>query len=123
MVPVLFVKIMMEERKIIVINDNELQVKELSEIVYMESCGCKTKTHCCKGKEYLIKKCLSRVEEKLPNKKFFKIHKSFIINIDYLKGVNANNTVLLHNGIELKIAHRKYKDFMEFVKCKFEIWE
>ena len=115
----------MMEKKIIVINDNVLQVKELSEIVYMESFGSKTKTHCCEGKEYLIKKCLSRVEEKLPNEKFFKIHKSFIININYLKGINVNTdkTVLLHDGIELKIAHRKYKDFIEFVKCKFGIWE
>ncbi|MCK5171661.1 MAG: LytTR family transcriptional regulator [Bacteroidales bacterium] len=118
----------MMERKIIVDNDNDndnvLQVKKLDEIVYMESFGCKTKTYCCEGKEYLIKKCLSRVEEKLLNERFFKIHKSFIINIDYLKGinVNANKTVLLHNGIELKIAHRKYKDFMEFVKGKFDFW-
>ena len=123
MVPVLLIKIMMLERKIIVINDNVLQVKERGKIVYMESFGSKTKTYCCEGKEYLVKRCLSHVEEKLPNEKFFKIHKSFIINIDYLKGVNANKTVLLHNGIELKIAHRKYKDFMEFVKCKFCIWE
>lgn len=111
------------ERKIIIIND--LHVKELSEIVYMESFGRKTKTYCCEGKEHLLKKCLSRVEEELSNEKFFKIHKSFIINVDYLKGVNinANKTVLLHKGIELKIAHRKYKDFIEFVEDKFELWQ
>ena len=115
----------MKERKIIVVNNYALQVKELSEIVYLESCGSKTKTYCCEGNEYLINKCLCNVEEKLPNKKFFKIHKSFIINVDYLKGidVNANKTVLLHNGKELKIANRKYRDFMEFLKSNFEVWE
>ena len=115
----------MKERKIIINNNDVLQVKELSEIVYLESCGSITKTYCCEGNEYLINKCLCNVEEKLPNDKFFKIHKSFIINVDYLRGidVNANNTVLLHNGIELRIAHRKYKDFMEFLKSNFEIWE
>ena len=48
----------MEEGKIIVVNDNVLQVKEHSKIVYMESFGSKTRTYCCEGKEYLIKKCL-----------------------------------------------------------------
>jgi len=90
----------------------------------MESDGRKTKTYCCKGKEYLIKKCLTQVEEKLPDEKFFKIHKSFIINVDYLQGINVNaeKSVLLHNGIEIKIAHRKYKEFLEFVKNKFDFW-
>lgn len=117
----------MKEDKIILVSNNEnvLQVKKLSEIVYMESIGSKTKTCCCDGNEYLIKKCLSQVEETLPNEKFFKIHKSFIINIDYLKGINVNaqRSVLLHNDIEINIAHRKYKDFMEFVKNRFVIWQ
>lgn len=117
----------MKEEKILLVNnkDNALQVKKLDEIVYMESYGSKTKTCCCDGNEYLIKKCLSHIEETLPNERFFKIHKSFIINIDYLKGINVNakKTVLLHNGIEIKIAHRKYKDFMEFVKNRFVIWQ
>jgi len=113
-------------RKIIVNSDkdNLLLVKNLCEIVYMESDGRKTKTYCCEGKEYLIKKCLTQVEEKLPEEKFFKIHKSFIINVDYLHGINVNaeKSVLLHNGIEIKIAHRKYKEFLEFVKNKFDFW-
>lgn len=116
----------MNERKIIVLNDNDhaLQIKELNEIIYLESHGKKTKTYCSAGEEYLLKACLSHVEEKLPNEKFFKIHKSFIINIDYIKGININTdkTVLLHNGVELNIAHRKYKDFIEFLKNKFDFW-
>lgn len=114
----------MKEKKVIIINNEVLQVKKLSEIVYLESLGNKTKTYCCEGKGYLLKQCLCNVEEQLPNKQFFKIHKSFIINIDYLKGidVNADKTVLLHNGIELKIACRRYKDFMEFLKLNFDIW-
>jgi len=76
------------------------------------------------GKDFLIKRCLSEVEEKLPEENFFKIHKSLIINIDYLRGINVNSqkAVLPQNDIELKIAHRKYKDFMEFIKGRFNVW-
>ncbi len=113
-------------RKIVVIDDdNEYKIKELNEIVYLESNGRKTRTYCSEGKEFIIKKCLSEVEEKLPDNNFFKIHKSIIINVDHLKGINVNThkTVILHKGIELKIAHRKYKDFMDFVKTRFTIWQ
>ncbi|MBI9053931.1 MAG: LytTR family transcriptional regulator [Bacteroidales bacterium] len=116
----------MIDKKIIVNsnNDNLLHVKKLREIVYLESVGRKTKTYCCEGEEYLVKKCLTQIEEKLPDEKFFKIHKSIIINVDFLQGINVNaeKSVLLHDGIELKIAHRKYKDFIEFVKNKFDFW-
>ncbi len=119
-------KIMMQERKIIVDNDNDnvLQVKKLCEIVYMESFGCKTKTYCCEGKEYLIKKCLSHVEESLPNEKFFKINESFIINADYLKKikVSTNKNAVLHGGIELHIARQKYNELLKFLKMKYNIW-
>lgn len=113
-------------RKIVVFDhEKEYKIKELKEIIYLESNGRKTRTFCSEGKEFVIKRCLSEVEEKLPDENFFKIHKSIIINIDYLKGinVNTNRTVLLQNGIELKIAYRKYKDFMDFVKAKFVIWQ
>lgn len=104
--------------------DKALHIKDLCDIVYMESAGRKTKTHCKEGEEYLLKTCLSQVEEKLPDEKFFKIHRSFIINIDYLEGIHISKEkiALLHNGIQLKIAHRKYKDFIEFVKNKFDFW-
>jgi DNA-binding LytR/AlgR family response regulator len=117
------------KRKILISSNNEngknaLEVKEFREIIYMKSFEGKTKTYCCEGKENLIKKSLSQIEEKLPKEKFFKIHKSIIINIDYIKGINANaqRTVTLQDGIELQVAQRKYKDFMEFLKTNFEIW-
>ena len=114
------------KNKIVVVDDDDktLQIKELKDVVYLESRGKKTKTVCSEVKEYSVKKSLSEVEEKLPEEKFFKIHKSFIINIDYLRGINVNShkTVLLQNGIELNIAHRKYKDFMDFIKSRFEFW-
>lgn len=116
----------MEDKKILIgsEDDNELHVKNVQDIVYMESVGRKTKTYCKEGKEYVLKNSLSHMEESLPDEKFFKIHRSFIINVDYLKGINikTEKMVLLHNGIKLRISHRKYKDFMEFVKNKFDFW-
>lgn len=113
-------------RKIVVFDEGQdYKIKELEEVVYLESDGRNTRTYCSEGKDFLIRKCLSEVEEKLPEENFFKIHKSLIINVDYLIGINVNShkTVLLQNGIQLNIAHRKYKDFMEFLKKRFVLWE
>lgn len=104
---------------------NELYtVSELKEIVYLESYGNFTKTYNCNGKDFLIDDDLKRIEKILPDEKFFRINDSSIINADYLKRVNVMTTrnVLLHNGIELKIAQNKYTDLMRFLKTKYNIW-
>lgn len=113
------------ERKVALFDDEEnIVLKKIEEIIYFESLGKKTKTICCEGDEYIIKESLSIVEEKLPDNIFFKIHKSFIINIDCIKGINMDNNkkVLLNNGIQLNVAHRKYREFLEFVRSRFEFW-
>lgn len=44
-----------------------------------------------------------------------------MVPVLFVKIMMQERKIIVDN--ELKIAHRKYKDFMEFVKCKFEIWE
>jgi len=114
-----------EKQIMINLPDKELIIKQIESLVYLESLGKKTKTVCCEGSEYILKERLANLEETLPDDRFFRIHKSIIINIDYLKGINinANKTVLLQNGVELNISHRKYNDFIKYLKCRFNFWQ
>lgn len=115
----------MEKAIILNLPGKELIIKEIENLMYLESLGKITKTVCCEGTEYIIKERLANLEETLPDSRFFRIHKSFIINIDYLQGVNTNahKTVLLQNGTELNIAHRKYNDFIKYLKSRFNFWQ
>ncbi|MBK9734230.1 MAG: LytTR family transcriptional regulator [Saprospiraceae bacterium] len=48
---------------------------------------------------------------------FFRIHNSYIINIDHLKGVIAKEGYFaeLSNGVKLKISRRRKDDFIQFI--------
>ena len=104
-------------------NDKIIQIEEIKNIVYLESDKRKTKVYCSNGNQILVNKCLSFMEEKLPDENFFKIHKSFIINIDYLKSINYKDEkiVILKNNIKLHIACRKFTELKKFLKEKYAI--
>ena len=106
-------------------NKNELKLKSLKEIVYFETAGCSTNFYCCKGKKYILDKRINLIEEKLPEEDFFRIHNSLIVNAAYIKNVNIRERkVFLINDndqITLEIAHRRLKEFLDFMHRKFNI--
>lgn len=60
---------------------------------------------------------LKILEEKLPQKKFMRIHRSFIVNLEKIQTIQRNEIVF--GKVSIPVAD-KYKDqFQEFVKKKF----
>lgn len=59
-------------------------------------------------------KSLSDWERELNNDKFVRIHKSYIINLDYIKAIG--NSVTLQNGMDVPLARRRKKEFEEKYK-------
>ena len=108
----------------ILINQGLNTISELKDIVYLESDGEYTKSHNRNGQSILIENQLTYIEETLPNKKFFKINESFIINADYIKKikVSTNKNVLLHDGIELNISNQQYADLIKFLRIQYNVW-
>lgn len=108
----------------VAINIDRPKTNDLKEVVFLESIGGFTRKYCNNGREYLVENALSKIEENLPQDKFFKINDSFIINADYLKRikVRAIKNALLLGGIELNIAQDKYWDLIRFLKFNYSIW-
>ena len=84
---------------------------KISEIIYVEIKGHQlliTTSH----DVYTISKSIQEFKNKIQSHKIVQIHRSFLINLDYLYNT-TNNTVILETGLELPIG-RKYKE--EFKK-------
>jgi DNA-binding response OmpR family regulator len=64
------------------------------------------------GNNFIIRKPLARWEKVLPQNEFLRIHRSTIINLDYIKKVEKKHkdsfTVHLKNSIETFIMSRRY---------------
>jgi two-component system, LytTR family, response regulator len=110
------------ETQLYISNKNDLfEFVKLANILYLESIERFTRVVCFNEQHFTICKCLSQVEEKLPDQNFFKIHKSFIINVGYIKNIRSSpvKMIVLQNGMELKIAERRYRDLIKFIKSKY----
>lgn len=74
-------------------------------IHYVEACGDYVKIY-TEEKQFESDRTLKSWKEQLDSKLFIECHKSYIINLDYIKRVK-NNVILLENGKEIPIARRR----------------
>lgn len=72
------------------------------------------------SKTMLVSKVLSWVEDKLPPGMFVRIHRSHLINRQYVKGINGlqSKAVELLNGEMLAISRRRSTILLEQYFCK-----
>jgi DNA-binding LytR/AlgR family response regulator len=106
--------------KLCVVRDNKLILIDMDEIQYIE---CKNKDIIVHGKngEYLYKHTLKELEGKFKNRKFIRTHKSFIVNVDFIREVipwfNYTYKVKIagNQGIEIPVSRNYLKNFKDLL--------
>jgi two-component system, LytTR family, response regulator len=85
------------------------------EIMYCQGDGRYTRIYLNNGDNHLISKVLSNYEDLLPKETFFRIHKSYIVNILFIKEyiTNSHRLLVLTNNQSLPVASRRSKCFLE----------
>lgn len=66
-----------------------------------------------------VSKVLKEYEEILPDQQFARVHKSSIVNLNYLKEYNSKNglELVLKNGEKIAVSRRRASDFVEKIKA------
>jgi DNA-binding LytR/AlgR family response regulator len=61
--------------------------------------------------KYTIHFTMKSIEEKLPKNKFKRIHRSYIVNLNKIKGIEENSVIVkLHDGTKLLPIGKSYKE-------------
>ncbi len=99
---------------ILPVRDGYVFVK-VDDIIRCEADSNYTRLHLAGGEKQLISKTLKEIEAQLPLRKFFRIHKSHIINITYLKKYTKGDggSVTLTDNTELDVSRRNREDFLK----------
>ena len=91
---------------------------ETNEIVYLEADGAYTEVWLKNGSKITVSKKIKFFEEvldKRPN--FFRSHRSYIVNINFIKKYNkADNALTLDNGKTIVISRDKKQEFEQQLK-------
>lgn len=103
--------------KIAIPDGNNLLMIDTIEIVYLKADNSYTSIHLNNGKTHVTSRFLKNFEDHLKtNSSFFRCHKSYIINIDYVKSYSKSNggTIILDNHIEIPVSQDKSEELIAF---------
>lgn len=91
------------------------QLEKVNNIVYCqaEESYCKIFTN--RNEVILVARTLKNIEELLPEEVFFRIHKSHLVNMNYIKSYSKTDgyKIKLENGVELDVATRRNDEFLK----------
>jgi two-component system LytT family response regulator len=97
-------------------------ILKLEEIVYCEAQRSYTIFHLVNNKTITISKPLFVYDSLLEGTSFFRIHKSFLINLlhakEYIRG--DGGVVIMSNGVDIEVSRRKKDQFLAKVKESFK---
>ncbi|MBL7931423.1 MAG: response regulator transcription factor [Bacteroidia bacterium] len=79
-------------------------------VVYIKGEGRYSEIILDSGSTYLVSKNIGLFEQELKNHQFFRIHKSFLVNLRHVIGLNTDDSVLMSNKHRPEISRRKKQD-------------
>ena len=107
-------KEMAEDDDFLFIKSDKKTVKvKFSDIRYIEGLGDYIKIH-LNDKKLVTNLSMKKIFALLPEKKFYRIHKSYIISLDKVESVEGNMAIVNH--CKLPIGNSYRQDFMQFIK-------
>ena len=102
----------LEVNRLIVKEAGKVYFIELGDVYWIEAYDYYVKIH-VKGRFHLLRKSMKKLEALLPNEHFIRVHKSSIINLQYIKNIrilpNGESEILLESGEKVKVS-RSYKN-------------
>jgi two-component system, LytTR family, response regulator len=107
-------------KKIALPTFNGYQLEKIEDIMYCEASQNYTKVFIVSGEELLISKPLNSLQQLLPAENFFRIHKSYMVNLNYIKTYSRIDGyhIILENGTKLNIATRRNEPFIKALTLK-----
>lgn len=103
-------------RRITINTDGKLLFLEAEEILYAESDGNYSTLYLADGQKILLTKKLKEVNELLPDDTFFRIHNSYIINLNKIKEfLKTDGYVVLKSNHKIPVSRQKKSDFLDLL--------
>lgn len=104
----------LENKKIIINVDGKLIFLKPEEIVCVESDGNYSSIHTMEGKKIVVTKKLKEVNNLLPENHFFRIHNSYIINLNKVKEYyKTDGYVILEMNHKIPVSRQKKSEFLD----------
>lgn len=94
-----------------------IKIVEYQQIIYIEADNNYSKVFTCNQTENIISKTLGKIESTIDSQIFYRCHKSYVINITYIKEIFIGNEmfVLLKNDKRIPISRRRISNLCKLL--------
>jgi len=97
-----------------------IKITDFNKIIYCKAEGNYTRIY-MKNYNFIVAKVLKYVENVLPCNIFIRIHRSYMVNLNYITGFRHKNTIILDQNIELPVARRRKTEILKKISKKITI--
>ncbi len=102
------------QKKITISTEGKLIFLKLDDILFVESDGNYSTLFLVDNQKLLVTKKLKEIDSLLPNNNFFRIHNSYIINLNKIKEfLKTEGYVVMESGHKIPVARQRKSDFLE----------
>ena len=100
-----------------------MKMYDYRDIVLCEANGRYTKILFINEDSILVSKHLKTIEYLLPDTNFFRVHKSVLVNVDYVVEIKSNTgtTLVLSNNNQVKVSVRRKPDLLKLLRSQTNI--
>jgi two-component system LytT family response regulator len=112
-------QVVLESDKLMIPTSHGFDLLSYDDLIRLEADGCYTRIIVKGGKNKMVCRTLKEFEETLPVDSFFRIHKSHLINLKYIKGYSnfGGTHVTMQDGSRVEVSRRKAPEFIQRVKA------
>jgi two-component system, LytTR family, response regulator len=104
-----------QKKKIVLKTLDNIFLVDMQDITHCESDGCYTTVHFSHDDKIIISKNLGEFEEMLGESGFYRVHKSYLINLVHIKRFEKQEGgyIILTGGDKVPVASRKREELLE----------
>lgn len=109
------------DKNLVLINHSKgFTLIDFKDIIWLEASDNYTNLFLNSGKKIVASKTLKEFEAILPSNVFFRIHRSSLINIDYIKEYSnaEGGTIIMADGTNIQVSKARSQEFSEFIKTR-----
>lgn len=109
------------DKNLVLINHSKgFTLIDFKDIIWLEASDNYTNLFLNGGKKIVASKTLKEFEAILPSNIFFRIHRSSLINIDYIKEYSnaEGGTIIMADGTNIQVSKARSQEFSEFIKTR-----
>ena len=107
-----------QDKKIILKTTDQIHLLDQKIIICLESDSCYTTIHATSGEHIMVAKTLKEYEEMLAGCGFYRVHKSYLINLAHIKRFEKldGGYIVLTNDMKIPVASRKREEMLALME-------